>query len=368
MIDKHYTPDPLANLLVSASRIRKPRFVADFTMGTGKLLEAARSRWPGTSLLGVDIDPDIEDYCKTALHDVDFILSDFLQDQNRKSIADEYKNIDVILLNPPFSNRGSLKANIETSVGMISCGLAMGFVAYSLELLAPKGELLCILPISCFSSERDFEIWKYIKSKYQFERVGEVKKAAFPGCSVNIGLVRIVKRKPKKKLTKKIVHPVPMKSFTCKVQRGTKPVSKAIFNTDGLRFIHTTNLKGHQVVGEMKFVSSFHSIVHGAFITVPRVGRFNLEKVVLVNSKESHVISDCLFALQTEKIGDLHSLKRLIIANGSNLEKIYGGSCASYTTLTKLKAFLLSLGVAELNYISSEAIEPNKRVRLRLVK
>ena len=368
MIDKHYTPDPLADLLVSTSRKRKPNCVADFTMGTGKLLSAARSRWPKTRLLGVDIDPDIETFCKANLNDVDFILSDFLQNQNRKIIADEFKDIDVILLNPPFSNRGSLKASVATSEGIISCGMAMGFVAYSLELLAPKGELLCILPTSCFSSERDSEIWKYIKSKYQFERVGEVKKAAFPGCSVNIGLVRIVKRKPKKKLAKKFVQPIPMKSFTCKVQRGTKPVSKANFNADGLKFIHTTNLKRHKVVGEIKFVSSKHSIVHGAFITVPRVGRFSIDKVVLVNSKESHVISDCLIALQTEEMTDLRRLKRLLIANAASLEKIYGGSCAPYTTLAKLRAFLLSLGVAELNHISSEATEPTKKLPLRLVR
>jgi len=368
MIDKHYTPDPLAHLLVSASRLRKPRFVADFTMGTGKLLEAARSRWPKSNLLGVDIDPDIEAHCTNMVHlnDVDFILSDFLVDQNRKKIADRYKHIDVILLNPPFSNRGSLKASIETSEGVISCGLAMGFVAYSLELLARKGELLCILPVSCFSSERDASIWRYIKKKYQFERIGEVKKAAFPGCSVNIGLVRIVKKAPKKRLTKKFVQPVPMKSFACKVHRGTKAVSKAKVHADGMSFIHTTNLKEHQLLGEIKRVSSEHSIIYGSFITVPRVGRFNIGKVVLVNSDEPYVLSDCVFALQTEKMSNLLSLKRLLIANASALEDIYGGSCAPYTTLAKLKAFLLSLGVAEYN--RSSISEPLEMTPLRLVK
>ena len=58
------------------------------------------------------------------------------------------------------------------------------------------------------------------------------------------------------------------------------------------------------------------------------------------------MLSDCVIAIHTLPTGKEAELVKLLVANWDSVKSAYGGSCAPYTTLKRLAAALLRLGVS----------------------
>ena len=113
-LDRYYTPNGLARTLTGLLEIDPPRIVVEPSCGPGAFIRAARARWPGALVLGVDLDPDLQADAAPP------ILGDYLT-------ADLGIVPDLVLGNPPFA-------------------LARQFVERSLEILRRGGVCAFLLP------------------------------------------------------------------------------------------------------------------------------------------------------------------------------------------------------------------------------
>lgn len=93
-----YTEQPLADAIVAALDLAAPpAMVLEPSVGGGSFARAARRRWPGSWLIGVDIDPDAAGFahCDTAMR------ADFL------GLPDDWQgpDVDLIVGNPDFGRK-----------------------------------------------------------------------------------------------------------------------------------------------------------------------------------------------------------------------------------------------------------------------
>src|SRR5262249_19070348 len=110
MIDKHYTSVSLAEAMIAAlPKDFSPRTVADFAAGPGGLIDAALSKWKNLEIIANDL-------CKNSAYKLrkkypQGIVSccNFLKRSSIKvaKFAPKIGKLDLILINPPFSQRGA---------------------------------------------------------------------------------------------------------------------------------------------------------------------------------------------------------------------------------------------------------------------
>ena len=107
-LDPHYTPAELAGIVIATSNSSMPAQVLDLTAGNGSLLLAARSRWPSSELYGADIDPRTVSRLRRAIGPGRATRCDVMNPEQRRTnklLRSLTSNINVLLLNPPFSGR-----------------------------------------------------------------------------------------------------------------------------------------------------------------------------------------------------------------------------------------------------------------------
>ena len=120
-LDRFYTPDREAQLHVDAlAEIVTPRRVLEPSVGGGAYVRAARARWPGVHVVGVDIDPDapglklcderLAPYGTTDLH------------------PDDMFGIDLALGNPPYALAYDHVSHLLRTVPAVSMLLRVGFL------------------------------------------------------------------------------------------------------------------------------------------------------------------------------------------------------------------------------------------------
>lgn len=146
-----YTPGWLARALVDIADERRrarglgpPRTVLDPSAGSGKLLLAARERWPDARLLGVDLDP------KAAASEVadHFATGDWptvARFWRRLPISDGDGHVDLVLQNPPFGDQVGISVTIEHVIRAIG--------------IAPI--TLVIVPLPYVAGEQFDRVWRH---------------------------------------------------------------------------------------------------------------------------------------------------------------------------------------------------------------
>lgn len=323
--------------------------VADFAVGDGVLLDAAASRWPRAKLVGCDIDPVPIRRARRRVAGASFVCIDFLDDVRRehsRKLAALKGTISVVLLNPPFSERGKKTFPAVVNGRDVRAGKALAFVCRALEYLSVGGVLVAILPTSCFSSERDEEAVAALKAGYVVKRIGPVLHQKFVGRTVGVGIFSFRARSvPKSTTAAELVLTANVKwPFKVIISRGSRLAASIEEAADGLEFVHTTHLKGNAVVPSLPRVSlrAADRLVDRA-VLLPRVGRPDVRKVCELEGGRSVVVSDCLFVLETMPSGHERDVQREIVANWTRLSREYSGSCAPYLTLRRLAQFMLKL-------------------------
>lgn len=90
-LDRHYTPGRLAEVIVDAIIMERPRTILEPSVGGGAFARAVLRRWPKVYLCGLDIDPQAlgQRWCK------DFAVLDAA----KANIAAAF---DLVIGNPPF--------------------------------------------------------------------------------------------------------------------------------------------------------------------------------------------------------------------------------------------------------------------------
>lgn len=363
--DAIYTPDGLAAWLVAFCAVDQPAVVADFAMGDGSLLRAARDRWPQAILLGNDIDRRSAQSLAAIPGAHRWYCADFLRAKTRK-IKVERAAVDVVLLNPPFSCRGGARLNICFAGKQFKASMAMAFVANALDFLTSNGELLAILPASCLRSQKDAELVAAISELFSVSEIGHFQ-GAFAGHAVAVSCIRVCRRSlvdvpisaPGAALPVRRVK----QRFSVELLRGNLPVARASSGSGHKvrPFIHSTELVEGKVSCGARKTDVPCRIIAGPALLLPRVGRPSVTKICVYNGRQSIALSDCIIALRTAPAGNEARLARMLRDGWQSVSDAYFASCAPYITLDKVRHVLSEFGIESRVVVQFTSVRRNRK-------
>jgi len=337
--DSHYTPKPLADYLISRIKKNDVKTVADFCVGEGELLKAAQKKWANAIFYGNDNSNQViqllkRKYPKWILGNGDFLNS---KSRNRTNIFK--KKFDVILLNPPFTCKGSTIHHVVFDNIEYHVSTAMVFFIESIKYLNTNGILYAILPQSVAYSQKDEKIRKYLHEEYNFKIFKEINNQEFEKCSPNIILAAFNDKNISSKNKKFDQINIEIKNLN--IQRGKLGMHKIkITKKNVIPLVHSTNIKNNRLENIKYKVKDNLSKIKGPAVLISRVGQPDIRKICIIPPKEEYILSDCIVGVKTKTMGDCEILKKTIIDNWSGFSNLYKGTGAKYITIKRIKYFL----------------------------
>jgi predicted RNA methylase len=347
-LDAYFTPSDLAEVVVSALP-DDVCDVADFNAGEGALLRAVLRRFPNARVGATDVDPGKVRDLRRANPAWSVGCLDALSSRSR-SASPVWRALvgvlDAVVLNPPFSYRGGRRAHVRVEGQVFQVSPAMAHMLVGLSALRPGGVLVGIMPRGSFSSQRDANAWRHVRSFCRVEQISEVPATAFQRAVASTRVVRLVRGAGMQAVEEQrpLADTDLIESSVASLVRGRVQVHRVDpAATTGAPFVHTTNLRAGGVSGPLRYANA-NLASCGPLIILPRIGFPSLEKVVLLESGH-WVLSDCLFGIRPE--GGLESDQLLDVVRGvlPAIRSAYGGSCAPYLTLDSLISVLAAAGV-----------------------
>ena len=338
--DSYYTPPLLADKLVSFIVSSNISSAVDFCVGDGDLLKAVAKRYGDVELYGTDISDDALTKLSNDCPDWHLGKCDFRKDDSIGEVTFLIKRkFDLIVLNPPFTCKGSVVENITFEGIEYRVSTAMLFLMRALKFLASNGGLYAILPISCVYSVKDRKAWNYLKDHYNACILEEPNKVSFTSkCAPNIVLVYVGYYKVNgiEKSNAFDFSSLPVTS----ILRGCVRMQNPKYSTskNAVSLIHTTNLQKGELVKLKRIMTGQNILVSGNGVVVPRVCNPTPNKVALLDEETVYALSDCIIVLQTSTRIDAERLRDGIIEHWCDFVTVYKGTGAQYTTLERLKA------------------------------
>lgn len=352
-IDEFDTPPPLAAKLVRVAEqicSNDPLTVADFAVGTGELLEAAKLRWPKANVFGCDISGDR--VARLAQTRTNWALAqcDFLNSTSRNSLPDleAIKNkVDLAVLNPPFSARGGTRATVNFDGGTLRCSPAMAFVLTAAQYLSPDGNIVALLPAGALHADRDQTARSALRQLGEFQEVNETT-TTFPGGNLRV-TITYLKRGPATLTPITSNQPiVDAIEPGIRVLRGT--LENRQIPTSGFEnripLVHSTELQGYKMERGRIEVPSGTRSVSGPAVLLHRVGRPRQDKIVYVPNGPPFAITDCVVALLCQSELECLQLHKSLTDHFCLVEQNYVGSGAPYITINRIQKVLRLLGFA----------------------
>jgi predicted RNA methylase len=337
--DSHYTPTELADRLVSFISKENVCFIADFCVGEGELLRAAKKKWTNAGFFGNDISGKAIQLLRGNYPDWILEKCDFLNQKARDEKLFFKNTFDVILLNPPFTCKGSTIHKIDFDGIEFHISTAMFFIVEAIKYLHKNSVLYAILPQSIAYSNKDEKIRVYLREKYNFKILEELNNQGFEKCTPNIILASIND-------TSSIDLNNTFKQINTgikylQIQRGNIGMhSIRECKRHSISLVHSTNMRDNKIVGLEYKVEDTISSVNGPAILIHRVGQPNIKKICIVSSKETYALSDCVIGIKTKTIKECLCLKKLIADHWNDFSNLYKGTGAKYITIERLKYFL----------------------------
>lgn len=341
-LDSYYTPPSLADKLVgfiAASHISR---AVDFCVGDGDLLKAVAKRYSNAELYGTDISDDALTKLSNDCPNWHLDKCDFRKDESINKVTFLKKGkFDLIVLNPPFTCKGSVVENITFDGTGYRVSTAMLFLLRALKYLTPNGGLYAILPISCVYSIKDRKAWNYLKEYYNACILDEYNKVSFTSkCTPNIVLVYVGHYIVNGSDEKSKIFDFSSLPVTSILRGGLRMQNlKYSKSKKAVPLIHTTNLQKGGLVNLKRIMirQNINILVSGSGVVIPRVCNPTPNKVALLDEETFYVLSDCIIVLRTQTRIDAEKLRDGIIEHWSDFVTVYKGTGAQYTTLERLK-------------------------------
>jgi len=376
-LSQYYTQRIYSKLLVESLGIDNPLHALDLGFGSGELLRAARRRWRGLSLIGVDIDEEnIERANKKKL--IQALHVDGFNPHLPEMLRDKFGNIELLVSNPPYysrENNSDIRQILKDS-GLGECislrrktiPAEVIFLAQNLRILKAGGELGIILPAGIISGEKWKKLREYLFLEYNVISCTQLPSHSFKNTDAQVFILIIRAHTGLDRAdTLKLRH---ANHFADIIVSSKEAISRADYSyykssiavlEENVSQINYQLLRGRNSQNELK--NNFKQFIHTTKLqtfpseislphepndytvnTIPgdilvaRVGRRCLGRVALVNSG-SVPISDCIIIVRPETKTDKEKL----------WEKF---SCAT----TKQRLLDVSLGVGA-KYLTYGAIE-----------
>ena len=342
MIDAFYTPEHLASAMLRMVA-STPKTVADFAAGDGALLCAAAKTWPDARIVASDCSEKAIRRMRGLgvgwqVTKVDFLSASSLK--RSRVLTDSIGNIDLVLLNPPFSCRGGTKFVSEFQGVQCTSGLALKFVVVATQFLSKQGEIVAMLPESVLDSQKDRRTMDRLKEIFVVRVGTKAKRGEFENCHVKCVAVSFSRRR-KRRATSRRKRRASTK-INATLVRGTVPLH---LKTGSARtLVHSTDLIDYRVVLNGHVGGANRPSIIGPSVLVHRVGKPKAEKIAIYKRRKRVVLSDCVIGIQCNSQEDACWLHEKMCARSRELLNMYKGTCAPYITLQKLRRYLESIG------------------------
>lgn len=345
MSDRHYTPSEIAERLVAAVQCRRVAQVADFAVGCGELLKAAKKRWPRATYIGTDVDPSAIAYIRRhhprwISCQSDFLNGDGLERRLRRKPGQ--RHCDVVLLNPPFSARKVKRVRVVVPTGeTIECGRAMAFVVRALSYCRLGGQVVAILPGGSINSVRDAAAWNYLRGVCSVGPLFALRDGTFPNCSASAEAFRFTYiRKAKLAVGRPRAFTAEDSDPDVTIIRGSTTMAATTLRRSRVRVIHTTDLQGHKVLKGPNFTKKAILLDRQLLVLLPRVGKPRIDKICLCRPRGNLTLSDCVIGLVGRSESVTVALQIELIGHWEELAESYRGTGARYITIAQLGKFL----------------------------
>jgi hypothetical protein len=353
--DEFYTPPSLARDMVeAASESLDVTSVADFAAGGGALLEAAQVKWAPSRVIATDVSTRSVSLLRKMHPDWVVGRCDFLSNRSR-SASHALRASDatsLVLLNPPFSSRGGARVVVNSAVGAMSASRALGFVLSALPYLAVHGEIVALLPAGTLDLQKDAAAWLWLRSKFSLVIVERYGRTAFSGAHARTVLVRLSGRHA----TSDGQRAHPLHTYRSQVRarltRGNRQmhtVHQPMRGRSGKigSLIHSTDVRDGGILEDLRQIQMrlTDREVRGPAVLLPRVGKPDRDKVVILEMDRVAILSDCMYAICCRTLSDASSVRYRMRRDWPRLEELYGGSCAPFLSMMALRGFLDSIAV-----------------------
>jgi tRNA1(Val) A37 N6-methylase TrmN6 len=329
--------------LVTQSRVDT---IADICVGEGSLLLAASARFPAANLVASDIARSSTNRIEKLFPNAAVSCCDVLNPDSfrKKTILGRHKGrVSLALLNPPFSCRGANKCFDPLPETQALKGSKAGiFFLIAAKLVKEGGEVVAVMPASFPSSEKDAAIRAFLQSIGVLTVHHSLGRGTFPTCSATTVLVHFRRGKRTEFIPEELDGE--LTSF-CRMKttliRGRVACSRPLKGKGTRRlFLHTTGLLGKAVRREYRSISGPVTWVRGPALLIPRVGKPDPFKITAITTASPTVLSDCLFALLFDHIGEAKRAQKLVRDHWDLIEGEFRGTGAPFITLRNLKRAL----------------------------
>lgn len=346
--DRFDTPPHVAEFMASEVSIQDVHVAADFAAGEGRLLDPIARQWPRAKIVATDVCHKTVSALrrkrpKWSAHRVDFLHA---AGDSGSRLQGMKNRVDLVLLNPPFSCRGGTLRSVRFDAESVECSEAMAFVLRSTEFLAPKGELLAILPNGTLSSNKDRPAWQRLHRQFDVDVIATNGSSTFEGCSVKTSVVKMRQRNAARRapcLDKDwLARPHRGPTISVRLTRGSIQMHAVprVGGADAVPLVHTSNLRDHEVSSD-RAVRSVRSIASGPMVLFPRVGQPSISKLVVVRKRQPLALSDCVMSIRCRSVRDAESVYQRVSTRWNDFSAQYGGTCAPYITMSRVREFLL---------------------------
>lgn len=353
MLDRYDTPPEIAAEMVSVVGGDLFGPIADFSVGTGSLLRAAKGKWPSAEVIGIDIDRAVLTELRRQFPNWHLGRADFLHAASRRgcrALQGRKGAVGLVLLNPPFSCRGGQRWKVEIFGQEVRCGTALAFVLESINYLHPSGHVVAILPAGVFGNEKDRKAWKILRRCFEVTKCGVYGREAFPGSFVRTAVVHLRQVEVLENFGRPpsgFVETNGMRGINVGVLRGGQQMHCAAFsyNGTGVSLVHSTDLRNGEIATGLRRVEDFAWAVKGPGVLIPRVGEPRKDKVAVLRAGECIVLSDCVIALLCRTQEEALGVRDRLVGAWPSVAECYSGTCARFITLGALQVLLEGLGV-----------------------
>lgn len=351
-IDQIFTNEDFANRILRFATVRKVKKIGDFAVGDGALLAVAQARWPEAKMYGLDLDPcvfprvtDIVTACAT-------YCGDFLNGASSKILQIWGDDFDLVLLNPPFSVRQRPLEEVVLGSLQVRLSPAAAFLVKATRFVRKGGQIIAIIPHGVWHSERDKDAVAYLEAEHSTKVIDDDVRNAFKEADVRCMVIKITVGNKGGAIPRgeSVINSGILQSFEYRVVRGSvnHVSSKGIKQCRGsIRVIHTTNLAQYDIRGSHATLCRLPSSARLSTdyaVMLPRVGRPSKEKIVVVDGYARRIApTQCVLAVECSSLANALRLHRLLRDQWKELESIYGGTGAQYTTVARLEHLLVQL-------------------------
>jgi hypothetical protein len=347
-LDRYYTPQDVARRVVEAAEMDVATRCLDSTCGDGSLLKAAKLLMPNVICHGMDSDDTV--IARLRRRQPEWVLStaDALAESSwrRAHAARRSVGCELALLNPPFSMEATKGITAMLPRGEQRCSVAMAHIMTVLERATPS-TCCAIVPESLLYSELDSSAREAIGTKYHVEPIAGLRNSTFRGTRANAVVVRLRRRTQASE-----VHAVSNRASAkqnlstiggLRLVRGGLPVFEAERSSNGMLFIHSTDLanlsRGWGVAQLERVKPIARGQIDGWALLLPRVG-VPVSSPRLISFASTVQLSDCVIALCFDDELVANQWQRVVTAVWPQLQQLYRGTGARFVTVGRLRMLL----------------------------